>query len=148
VIGLITLLDLLTHLDLHTTDWFVFLLSEPPVHHQPISPTTSSAFLLAGAALRIKAQVGKLNRTVKDIAVAPELAEERDLPTLIQNTRTSISDELTLITQQEKYTEATIQLQQIRTAMLALAQGKAEVDIPFLDHPRDAGDMAKTLKLD
>lgn len=373
-IGLITLIDLLTHLDLHTTDWFVVLLNEPPVHYQPISPTTSSAFLLASAALacgranqgnatlfatlislliiliataaalgqgfgllphfvwlgikmaphtivgliafslaiivlrctaavsafnrltffnrlvtgfifmsllfvgigsiamlqinsvatisqqlysgplqinnaalRIKVRVSKLNRAVKDIAVAPELAEERDLPTLIQNTRASISDELTLITQQEKHQTATVQLQKlfnhwqallektyqqlqagniegyrvvaleesqnitqtleticdgiieqtqedmrtlndqalqtkhhagnlmlivilgfliagivvaalitrslswqlqkIRIAMLALAQGKADVDIPFLDHPRDVGDMAKTLKV-
>ena len=39
------------------------------------------------------------------------------------------------------------QLQKIRTAMLALAQGNTQVDIPFLDHPRDVGDMAKTLKV-
>lgn len=50
-IGLVTLVDLLTGFELHTTDWFVIMLSELPVRHQPISPTTSTIFLLAGAAL-------------------------------------------------------------------------------------------------
>lgn len=374
VIGIVTLIDLLTDLNLHTTDWFVFLLHEPPLRNQPISPTTSSMFLLAGAALafgyikrgnaallatliclliiliataavmgqsfgllpnfvwlgikmaphtvvglitfalaiivlrytaainafnrltvfhrlvtgfifmsllfvgigsiavlqinsvaaisqqlysgplqisnallRIKSRTSKLNRTAKDIAVAPELAQKRNLPVYIAETETSITKELTFIAQQapyaaaaeqlqkafnqwqvllatmhhqlqagdidgyrhlaledsqdivqtlEKICDLTIdraqneirrlndqalitkhhagnlmmvvilgflvvgimvaalitrslswQLQKIRTAMLALAQGNTQVDIPFLDHPRDVGDMAKTLKV-
>ncbi|QEI12932.1 ATP-binding protein [Cellvibrio japonicus] len=37
------------------------------------------------------------------------------------------------------------QLQQIRLAMLAIADDKSRILIPFLDHPHEIGDMAKTL---
>lgn len=50
-IGVLTLLDLLAGFQLNTTDWFVVLLTEPPARSQPISPATSSAFLLASMAL-------------------------------------------------------------------------------------------------
>nr|WP_324259641.1 ATP-binding protein [Cellvibrio fontiphilus] len=373
-IGLVTLIDLLTELELHTTDWFEFFLSEPPTRSQPISPVTSSAFLLAGGALllarqetgnaalaasltciliilittaallgqgfgllphylwlgikiapqtvlglvvfavaiislraqaaidafnrlnffnrlvtgfgfmsllflaigsiammqinsvanisqelysgpvqvtnatlRIKAYVGKLNRSVKDIAVAPELMQERNLPQFIQvsiekilnevahlDKKTKLNDtthrlrstltewqtllldtyqqlqagniehyrNIALINSQE-YTQQleqlcdeiiaqsqtemqslndqalltknhagnlmltvmfgvllagffvaalitrslSWQLQQLRMTMIALAQGNTTTPIPFLDHPKDVGDMAKTLRV-
>lgn len=50
-IAILTLLDLIAGFNLNTTNWFVVLLSEPPVRSQPISPVTSTAFLLAGLAL-------------------------------------------------------------------------------------------------
>lgn len=373
-IGLLTLLDLLTSMELHTTDWFEIFLSDSPIHHQPISPTTSSAFLLAGAALllgratdgiatliatlicllliliataavlgqgfgllpnyvwlgiklaphtvigliafalaiitlrysaainafnrlnffnrlvtgfifmsllfvaigsiamlqinsvatisqqlysgpvqvnnamlRIKAHVSKLNRGIKDVAVAPELMEERNLPDFITSSGQKIVAELVQLEQQPQHLIASAQLrstlkdwqellldtyqqlaagnvdyyrkialedsqahtqkienlcdeiiaqaqtemhalndqalltkqhagnlmlvvmlgfllagvlvaalitrslswqlQKIRVAMLELAQGDANIQIPFLDHPQDVGDMARTLKV-
>lgn len=50
-IGLLTLLDLIIGIPLNTTIWFEIFLTEPPVRNQPISPTTSTAFLLASGAL-------------------------------------------------------------------------------------------------
>lgn len=50
-IGLLTLLDLIIGIPLNTTTWFEIFLTEPPVRNQPISPTTSTAFLLASGAL-------------------------------------------------------------------------------------------------
>lgn len=373
-IGLLTLIDLLTQAELHTTDWFEIFLMEPPVRSQPISPTTSSAFLLAGAALllgrssagiatllttlicllliliataavlgqgfgllpnyvwlgiklaphtvvglivfalaiitlrytaavtafnrltffnrlvtgfifmsllfvaigsiamlqinsvaaisqqlysgplqvsnsmlRIKAHVSKLNRGIKDVAVAPELIDERKLPEFITTSGQKIIAELAQFEHQPQHLIATAQLrsilknwqqlmldtyqqllagnidhyrtialedsqvftqqleqicdeiidqtqtemqslndqalltkhhagnlilvvmlgfllagvlvaalitrslswqlQKMRMAMLALAQGDTNTQIPFLDHPRDVGDMAKTLKI-
>lgn len=49
-LGTLTLLDLMAGVSLNTTNWFVIFLSEPPVRSQPMSPTTSLAFLLAGCA--------------------------------------------------------------------------------------------------
>jgi signal transduction histidine kinase len=51
VIAVLTLLDLVGGFNLRTTDWFVIMLSEPPVRNQPISPVTSIAFLMAGLSL-------------------------------------------------------------------------------------------------
>ncbi len=62
-IGILTLLDLLAGFNLNTTDWFVVLLQEPPVRSQPISPATSTAFLLAGVALWFSAAT-QGNRTI------------------------------------------------------------------------------------
>ncbi len=50
-IGLLTLLELLVGIQLNTTNWFAVFLSEPPLRNQPISPTTSTAFLIAGCAI-------------------------------------------------------------------------------------------------
>ena len=41
----------------------------------------------------------------------------------------------------------TIQLEKIRDAMLALSLENLEKPIPFLDHPNEIGDMARTLKV-
>lgn len=62
-IAILTLLDLIAEFNLNTTDWFVVLLSEPPVRSQPISPVTSTAFLLAGLALLFGAST-QGNRTI------------------------------------------------------------------------------------
>lgn len=371
-IGAATLVDLLSDINLNTTDWFVIMLSEPPARSQPISPITSISFILASAALmfslaargnrtivatllcvliifiavaavlgqgfgvlpsyiwlgikmapqtvvglvafaaaiiylryqaaitafnrlnffnrlstgfifmsllfigigsiamlqissvasisqklysgplqisnaalRIKADVGQLNRRIKDIAVDPSLAQEHKLPELIGLTTTQFFNEVTLLEQIHRnsndiadlrqlfthwqtllqqinnhlltgnitayravaLTESqntTIkleqqcdlivlhaqqqihslneqaittknhaanlmqvvilgfllvgiivaalitrslswQLQKIRAAMLQLAEGHTQIEIPFLDHPQDIGDMAKTL---
>jgi len=50
-IGALTLLDLIAGMPLDTTNWFIVLLSEPPVHTQPMSPVSSAAFLLASFTL-------------------------------------------------------------------------------------------------
>lgn len=50
-LGALTMLDLLAGIPLNTTNWFTVLLSEPPVHTQPMSPVSSAAFLLASATL-------------------------------------------------------------------------------------------------
>jgi signal transduction histidine kinase len=39
------------------------------------------------------------------------------------------------------------QLEQIRQAMLMIADGDTQIAIPFNDHPHEIGDMAKTLKI-
>lgn len=49
-IAVLTLLDF-AGFNLNATDWFVVLLSEPPARSQPISPVTSTAFLLASLSL-------------------------------------------------------------------------------------------------
>jgi signal transduction histidine kinase len=50
-LSVLTMLDLLVGIPLDTTNWFVVLLSEPPVHTQPMSPVSSAAFLLASVTL-------------------------------------------------------------------------------------------------
>ena len=50
-IGTLTLLDLIAGIPLDTTNWFIVLLAEPPVHTQPMSPVSSAAFLLASITL-------------------------------------------------------------------------------------------------
>lgn len=50
-IAIATLLDIVAGVGLDTTNWFVIFLAEPPLRSQPISPATSSTFLLAGCAL-------------------------------------------------------------------------------------------------
>lgn len=50
-LAVLTMLDLLAGIPLNTTNWFIVLLSEPPVHTQPMSPVSSAAFLLASATL-------------------------------------------------------------------------------------------------
>ncbi len=49
------------------------------------------------AALHIKNQVGKLNRTLKDIAVNPSLAEQRHIVDLLKQTQTYLHQELEVI---------------------------------------------------
>lgn len=51
IIGALTMLDLLTGMPLDTTNWFIVLLSEPPIRTQPMSPVSSAAFLLAALTL-------------------------------------------------------------------------------------------------
>ncbi|MEN0037769.1 MAG: ATP-binding protein [Cellvibrio sp.] len=50
-LGALTILDIIIGIPLNTTTWFVVLLSEPPVHTQPMSPVSSAAFLLASLTL-------------------------------------------------------------------------------------------------
>jgi signal transduction histidine kinase len=50
-IAIATLLDIVVGVGLGTTNWFVIFLAEPPLRSQPISPATSSTFLLAGCSL-------------------------------------------------------------------------------------------------
>lgn len=69
-IGTLTLIDLLTPAELHTTDWFEIFLTEPPARRQPISPTTSSAFLLAATALMFARKSTGLNSLVTIIICA------------------------------------------------------------------------------
>lgn len=199
------------------------------------------------AALRIKGYVSQLNRAIKDVAVSPSLADERNIPQLLEQTGINLQREIAVIqhnpinqkyavaltsefnqwqqlimhtytqlqagdtetyrqialTQSQEKTvaietlcgdilqlaqeqmqqlnaEAVVtknhagnlmlvvisgflvmgilvsglitrslswQLQKIRTAMLEIAEGNAEITIPFLDHPYEIGDMAKTLKV-
>ena len=49
------------------------------------------------AALHIKSYVGKLNRTLKDIAVNPDLIKERNIPLLLEQTATNLQRELEII---------------------------------------------------
>ncbi|HTF96992.1 MAG TPA: ATP-binding protein [Cellvibrio sp.] len=50
-IGTSTLLDLIGGFPLNTTQWFEIFLTESPTYSQPTSPTTSSAFIIAGVAI-------------------------------------------------------------------------------------------------
>lgn len=50
-IGILTLLDLVGGIPLNTTHWFEIFLTDSPPRSQPISPITSSAFILAGCAI-------------------------------------------------------------------------------------------------
>lgn len=50
-LGALTILDIIVGIPLNTTTWFIVLLSEPPVHTQPMSPVSSAAFLLASLTL-------------------------------------------------------------------------------------------------
>lgn len=50
-LGGLTILDIIVGIPLNTTTWFIVLLSEPPVHTQPMSPVSSAAFLLASLTL-------------------------------------------------------------------------------------------------
>ncbi|WP_052417267.1 ATP-binding protein [Cellvibrio mixtus] len=50
-LGALTILDIIVGIPLNTTNWFTVLLSEPPVHTQPMSPVSSAAFLLASITL-------------------------------------------------------------------------------------------------
>lgn len=197
------------------------------------------------AALRIKGYVSRLNRAIKDVAVSPSLADERNIPQLLEQTRIHLEREIAIIqrdprnqsyaaalaqefnqwqqlvlhihnqllagdteiyrqialTQSQEKTVAietlcghilqlaqehmqqlnadavetknhagnlmlvvisgflmmgilvsglitrslNWQLQKIRTAMQAIAEGNSDVAIPFHDHPHEIGDMAKTL---
>jgi signal transduction histidine kinase len=51
VIGILSLLDVLSNVSLDTTNWFVVFLNETPVRNQPVPPTASLAFLLSGCAI-------------------------------------------------------------------------------------------------
>lgn len=197
------------------------------------------------AALRIKGYVSRLNRAIKDVAVSPSLAEEHNIPQLLEQTGVNLQREIAVIQldpssgnyvatlidefnqwQQlivhthkqlqagdtETYQQIALtqsqekafvlealcdeilqfaqkqmqqlnadavdtknhagnlmlvvisgflmmgilvsglitrslnwQLQKIRTAMQAIAEGNSDVAIPFHDHPHEIGDMAKTL---
>lgn len=50
-IGGLTMLDLSAAIHFDTTNWFIILLSEPPIHTQPMSPVSSTVFLLASLTL-------------------------------------------------------------------------------------------------
>lgn len=50
-ISALTILDIIVGIPLNTTNWFILLLSEPPVHTQPMSPVSSAAFFLASLTL-------------------------------------------------------------------------------------------------
>lgn len=61
------------------------------------------------AALRIKGYVSRLNRAIKDVAVSPSLAEERNIPQLFEQTGSNLEREIAVIqreTRNQSYTTA------------------------------------------
>lgn len=201
----------------------------------------------SNAALRIKNDIGNLNRTIKDVAVNPELISDRKIPIALTKAEARIASELAIIEGEDlaksdivqfkillndwkiiiriihrqlesgdvegyrkialgqiQNTTVTLeelcdrmfiaaqeqmrllneqaittkkhsanlmlmvisgfllvgilvsalitrslswQLQAVRQSMLAIAEGDTQSAIPFLDHPHEIGDMAKTLKV-
>lgn len=72
------------------------------------------------AALHIKNYVGKLNRTLKDVAVNPDLAQERPLAELLEQTNNHLQRELDIIQRDPLNQDYVEQVHQVFTRWQAL----------------------------